>query len=258
MGELGTRADPEFAVDVPEVEFDGLMLIANSRATALLAVPVPTATAIRRSCAMSDARETGRPSPSVATSASLRVPLDCREVSSAARPPDCHTFLVDTTARRPHMPGYGVEPADRGRLLPWSWAQERIAGSHDYWLATTHPSGRPHVMPVWGVLLDGGILCSTSPASRKARNLIVTPGVAITTDDPTEPVIVEGTATIVTGQDAIARFAAAMDAKYEADHGIGFYEANTTIRIEPVRVFGLETNDFTGTPTRWTFESPLL
>jgi hypothetical protein len=40
-------------------------------------------------------------------------------------------------ASRPHMPGYGLLGPDQGSgLLPWSWAEERLSASHDYWVAT--------------------------------------------------------------------------------------------------------------------------
>ena len=59
------------------------------------------------------------------------------------------------TASRPYMPGYGIaEPEDGQGLLPWSWAEERLVSSHDYWVATSRPDGRPHLMPVWGVWFD--------------------------------------------------------------------------------------------------------
>ena len=62
-------------------------------------------------------------------------------------------------ADRPFMPGYGVLPADQGSgLLPWAEAERRLTASHDFWCATVRPDGRPHVMPVWGVWLDGAAL----------------------------------------------------------------------------------------------------
>ena len=68
------------------------------------------------------------------------------------------------------MPAYGVAAPDEGQgLLDWSWAVERLTKSHDYWLATTWPDGRPHVMPVWGAWLDDAVWCSTSLRSRKLR-----------------------------------------------------------------------------------------
>jgi hypothetical protein len=53
------------------------------------------------------------------------------------------------TASRPFMPGYGVAPASEGSgLLPWSWAEDKLRTSHDYWLGSVWPDGRPHLMPV--------------------------------------------------------------------------------------------------------------
>jgi len=60
--------------------------------------------------------------------------------------------MAEPSASRPYMPGYGLLDAAQGAgLLPWSWAVERLQRSHDYWVATVRPDGRPHVMPVWGV-----------------------------------------------------------------------------------------------------------
>ncbi len=158
------------------------------------------------------------------------------------------------------MPGYGVVPADDGRgLLSWGWAERRLAGAHDYWLATVRsagpdrPAASPHVMPVWGVWLDGRLWLSTSPASRKAVNVRANPAVAVTTGDPIEPVVVEGTADVITEPSLIEAFAEAMDAKYETDYGPEFYTTNVTVAVAPVTVFALDSDDFTGTPTRWRF-----
>ncbi len=64
--------------------------------------------------------------------------------------------MPEPIASRPHMPGYGVVGAEEGSgLLPWSWARSRLEHSRNYWVATTWPDGRPHVMPVWGVWQDG-------------------------------------------------------------------------------------------------------
>jgi nitroimidazol reductase NimA-like FMN-containing flavoprotein (pyridoxamine 5'-phosphate oxidase superfamily) len=80
--------------------------------------------------------------------------------------------MNEPIATRPHMPGYGTLPAGEGRgLLPWSWAQERLHRSHDFWLATVSQDGVPHLMPVWAVWLDGQLWFSSANESRKARNL---------------------------------------------------------------------------------------
>jgi len=152
------------------------------------------------------------------------------------------------------MPGYGISEARDG-LLPWEWAADRLARSHDYWLATVWPEGRPHVTPVWGVWHADALWFSCGRRSRKARNLATNPAVVATTDDPGNPVVLEGEAVPVTDRDSIAAYAGRCDAKYGTSYGVEFYAdpANVCFRLEPSAAFGLTGDDFTGSPTRWLF-----
>ena len=163
---------------------------------------------------------------------------------------------MDPVASRPHMPGYGIAGPDEGTgLLPWVWATQRLTGSHDYWLATVHPAGRPHVAPVWGVWHEDALWFSCGRQSRKARNLGHNPAAVATTDNPVEPVVVEGEATPVEERGTIAVFADLADAKYGTSYGVEFYgdPANACFRLEAHAAFGLTGDDFTGSPTRWVF-----
>jgi hypothetical protein len=161
---------------------------------------------------------------------------------------------MEPSAHRPYMPGYGIKGPQAGTgLLPWSWAVERLASSHDYWLATQWPDGRPHVMPVWGVWVEDAVWFSSSAAARKARNLAVHPRAVITTDNPQQPVVVEGDVELATATDQIASFTAWVNAKYETDYTVDFFGDNACFRLRPVWAFGLTDGDFTGSPTRWTF-----
>jgi PPOX class probable F420-dependent enzyme len=156
------------------------------------------------------------------------------------------------------MPGYGIRgPTEGTGLLPWSWATERLATSHDYWLATARPDGRPHVMPVWGVWWDGALWFSSGLRSRKARNLAFHPRCVVTTDNPLEPVVVEGTAERVTDHAAAQGFADRLNAKYGTEYPPDFFdpEVNGSYRVAPVWAFGLTEHDFEGSPTRWTFRA---
>jgi pyridoxamine 5'-phosphate oxidase-like protein len=166
------------------------------------------------------------------------------------------------------MPGYGILPADQGGgLLPWSWALERLRASHDFWVATVWPAGdaaggrwagengRPHLMPVWAVW-DGDVLWfSSSLGSRKIRNIRAGSAVTVSTADPLNPVIVEGTAEIVTETAAIQRFLDGMNRKYGTDFTIDFLDPakNASVRVRPRRAFGLKESEFEGSPTRWEF-----
>ena len=163
---------------------------------------------------------------------------------------------MEPHATRPHMPGYGVLSANQGTgLLPWSEAQRRLAASHDYWLATTWPTGRPHVMPVWGLWDDDAVWISTGGRSRKLANLRRDPRCVITSSDARNPVIVDGEAKIVTEIAGISRFLRLLNEKYGTSYAIGFLDpaVNATIRIVPVTAFALLQADFTGSPTRWRF-----
>ena len=155
------------------------------------------------------------------------------------------------------MPGYGlVGPEEGSGLLPWEWARDKLAASHDYWLVTCWPDGRPHAMPVWGVWDDDDrLLFSSAGRSRKVRNLLADPRCVVTTDDPLEPVVVEGVAETVTEPAVLRRTIDAINAKYGTDLAVEFLDpaVNATVRVRPVWAFGLLHDDFTGSPTRWRF-----
>lgn len=159
------------------------------------------------------------------------------------------------------MPGYGV-PAETEGMLPWSFAEERLSSSHDYWLATVWPNGRPHVMPVWGAWFDDRLWFSTDQTSRKARNLGADPRCVVTTDNALEPVVLEGFAEVITDRSLVVAFTAMVRDKYAAEwledvYTVDFFDTNTgggaTYRVTPTSVFALKEAEFTTSPTRWTF-----
>src|SRR5213082_191384 len=91
---------------------------------------------------------------------------------------------------RPQAPGYGFPKGTKG-LLSWSWAEQRLKKSHNYWITTVKPDGSPHTMVVWGLWQDGRFLFSTGSKSRKARNLAENPKSIVCTENAAEAVIVE-------------------------------------------------------------------
>lgn len=164
--------------------------------------------------------------------------------------------MSEPVATRPYMPGYGTLPAAEGSgLLPWSWAEERLIRSHDFWLATVTPQGAPHLMPVWAVWQDGRLWFSSASGSRKARNLGAEPRCTLSTDNPLEPVVVAGRARRVTEPGALAATLAAENAKYGTDYGMDMVDpaSNSVYSLRPEWVFALDSSDFTGSPTRFTF-----
>jgi PPOX class probable F420-dependent enzyme len=159
-------------------------------------------------------------------------------------------------ATRPYMPGNGIlGPAEGRGLLPWSWAEEHLIASHNYWVATVWPDGRPHVMPVEGVWHDESLWFASSVRSRKARNLRADPRTVVTTDNPIEPVVVEGVAEVVRDPGTITELVARLNDKYSAEFTVGFLDpdVNATYRVRPHWVFSLNDKEFTDSPTRWEF-----
>ncbi|HEV7804571.1 MAG TPA: pyridoxamine 5'-phosphate oxidase family protein [Solirubrobacteraceae bacterium] len=164
--------------------------------------------------------------------------------------------MPDPRTDRPHMPGYGVRASGDG-LLEWSWAQQRLLASRSFWLATSWPDGRPHLMPVWAVWDAGALWFSTGLRSRKARNLLADPRCAVTTEDASSPVVVEGVARFEGDSGAIARVTALLGDKYDVELGPEFHDPdrNATISVTPRRAFGLADEDLVASATRWTFDA---
>jgi hypothetical protein len=158
-------------------------------------------------------------------------------------------------ASRPHMPGYGLPTGEKG-LLPWSWAEQRLKKSHNYWITTVKPDGAPHTMVVWGLWQDGRFLFSTGSKSRKARNLAHNANCVVGTEHADEAVIIEGIAEIA---DVAARrkFLPVYERKYKFDMK-GMKQDILSMKepvfaVRPRLVFGLWEKYFVGKSTRWNF-----
>ncbi|MBV8064088.1 MAG: pyridoxamine 5'-phosphate oxidase family protein [Actinobacteria bacterium] len=146
------------------------------------------------------------------------------------------------TARRPTFGGgYGVPSGDDG-MLPWSWAAERLAQAHNYWIAVNGP----HASPVWALWRDGAIVFSCGPRSRKARAIARDPNVVVHLESGDEVVIVEGRAEKTEVDDSVID---EYERKYafRADKGEGWY------RVEPQRVLAWTERDFPRNATRFDF-----
>jgi nitroimidazol reductase NimA-like FMN-containing flavoprotein (pyridoxamine 5'-phosphate oxidase superfamily) len=155
-------------------------------------------------------------------------------------------------ATRPHMPGYGLPPASKG-LLTWTWAEQRLRRSHNYWLITVRRNRSPHAMPVWGIWVDRRFFFSTGRRSRKARNLAGNPSCVVCTERSAEAVIVEGTAAEMTDAAILKRLAPVYHRKYspwKLDPEMG-----PIFEVRPRVIFGMREKTFNAA-TRWIFERP--
>jgi hypothetical protein len=155
------------------------------------------------------------------------------------------------------MPGYRLlGPTEGTGLLAWRWAHDRLAASHDYWLATSRADGRSHLMPVWGVWDGDALWFSSARASRKATNLHARPRCSVATDNAFEPVVLEGDALVVTDRSELERALALENRKYGTAYGSEMIDpaTNSWFALRPRWAFALDEDDFTGSPTRWSFD----
>lgn len=159
-------------------------------------------------------------------------------------------------ASRPHMPGYGLPKSKKG-LLPWKWAEDRLKRSRQYWIATTRPDGRPHVMVVWAQWLNGALYFSTGANTRKAQNLASNPHCTVCTANAAEAVILEGIVEVERDLDRIRKFIPLYEKKY--DWKLGEMAENLlTLKdplfcLRPNVAFGFWEKKFAATATRWIF-----
>lgn len=106
-----------------------------------------------------------------------------------------------TVTGRPEMPdGYGV--SDEGEYLDWPTVRTGLEEAIHYWMATTRPDGRPHVVPRWGVWLDERFWYDGSPETRHSRNLSANPAVTLHLESGQRATIVDGTSSLSAPLDA--------------------------------------------------------
>jgi len=159
-------------------------------------------------------------------------------------------------ASRPQAAGYGFPESTKG-LLAWSWAEQRLKKSHNYWITTVKPDGAPHTMVVWGMWQDGRFWFSTGSQSRKARNLAENPKCIVCTENAAEAVIVEGIAEIA---DVAARkkLLPAYERKYKFDMSTMKDDIlsmkEPVFAVRPRVVFAMWEKHFQSKSTRWKFE----
>jgi hypothetical protein len=147
------------------------------------------------------------------------------------------------------MPGYGLARADAGDgLLPWTWAEERLSRSHNYWFSSSS-EGKPHTMPVWGIWWRDSFVFSTGSVSRKARNLAGERRCTVATEHAAEAVVVEGVAALVREAPLLVEIGSHYKSKYTS----GFPSDSSVYRVTPRVVFGIieSSPGFTNSTTRW-------
>lgn len=154
-------------------------------------------------------------------------------------------------AARPRFPEvYGIH-ADEEGLLDWSWAEERLVSARNYWVTTVRPDGSPHAMPVWGLWHEGAFYFSSSPTSRKGKNLAANPAVTVNLESGDEVVVVEGTADFESDEHVLRRLGEDYSRKYSFE--VSFTGGRPLYVVRPRVAYAWVEQDFPNTATRFRF-----
>lgn len=63
------------------------------------------------------------------------------------------------------------DPTMTSTTTPWAQTRDRLAEGGHTWLATVRPEGRPHVVPVGALWVDGAYYVTTGQGTVKGNNL---------------------------------------------------------------------------------------
>ena len=152
--------------------------------------------------------------------------------------------------------------------LPWTEAEDHLRKADIFWVSTVRPEGRPHVVPLIAVWLNGSLYFATGDGERKAKNLEKNNQVSITTGcndlDEGLDIVVEGRAMPVTDDAKLPRVVEMYVAKY--GEGWRFPIGDVLFfEVTPSKVFGFgRKNGRVGLPagrgemfnqTRWRFQA---
>jgi uncharacterized pyridoxamine 5'-phosphate oxidase family protein len=158
--------------------------------------------------------------------------------------------------------------------IPWPDAEQHLRNAEVFWVSTVRPEGRPHVVPLIAVWLDGALYFITGEGERKAKNLAQNPQVVITTGRNSLSegidIVLEGEAVMVSDDARLRRVADAYAAKYGEGWRLpiggpeGKEAGIVAFEVTPSKAFGFGRNEARpswGPPpaggfsqTRWRFQ----
>ncbi|MEL6524089.1 MAG: pyridoxamine 5'-phosphate oxidase family protein [Chloroflexota bacterium] len=152
------------------------------------------------------------------------------------------------------MANYQRQPMNTGvseeRLLHWNWVVGQIELSHHYWLSSTRPDGRPHVVPIAAIWHDEALYFSLSLTSVKGRNISQQPRVAIHLESSRNVVILEGVAQPADNASIRDTVLPRYIERYNFTPPVT--ENNQWLNVHPDRVLAWILSDSYNTATRWT------
>ena len=107
-----------------------------------------------------------------------------------------------------------------GKVLDWADVRRDLEEAPVYWVASTRPDGRPHVVPRDGLWLDDTWYYGGSPKTVHSKNIEANPAITMHVGDGMKAIIVEGDAKFVKLEHPIAAKLAEMNNTKYAHYGM--------------------------------------
>lgn len=104
----------------------------------------------------------------------------------------------------------------RRNLERWRAIEARLGRESNIWLSTVRHDGRPHLVPLWFIWLEGQLYFATGSETQKFTNLRANQNVALALPDAGSVIIIEGEAHVA-GRTIIESLADHFFHKYEWD-----------------------------------------
>ncbi len=146
----------------------------------------------------------------------------------------------------------------------WEEARRALETAELFWITTVRADGRPHMVPLVAVWLDGVLHFCTGAEEQKAVNLQANPHVILATGcntwDAGTDLIVEGDAVRVTDEQRLTRLARAWETKwdgrwrYRAENGAFHHDGGGTalvFGVAPIKVLAFGKGGFSQTRHRF-------
>ena len=98
-------------------------------------------------------------------------------------------------------------PTMTSTITPWATIRDKLAEGGHTWLTTVRPDGRPHVVPVGALWVDGAYIVTTGQGTVKGNNLAHDPHCIITLSSEGFDIACEGQAAKVSEVEKLERVA---------------------------------------------------
>jgi pyridoxamine 5'-phosphate oxidase-like protein len=164
-----------------------------------------------------------------------------------------NSFMTNPRPERPEIPAsYGFTASTPHKPPAWDSITESLRTSRNYSICSISPDAQPHALPVWGVWFEDHLYFVTKRASKKARNLLANPKVAIHLESGDDVISFQGRVIEVSDPTRLAQVAVVYSSKY---HGDEIYpEIEVVFELLPHLAFTWLENNYHHTATRWRFD----